>query len=69
MAKDIHTTYPPSATAGLGAPLVTRSGTLKAETSIGSEDDIGRLSKEGSKTDFASRDNNADRVFIEDVCL
>ncbi|KAF8161054.1 mesa protein [Crassisporium funariophilum] len=66
VAKDIHTTCPATATVGLGGPLITRSGTLKAESSIGSEDDIARIAKEGSKAD-SGKDNNADKVFIEDI--
>jgi len=68
VAKDIHMTYPATNTVGLGAPTVTRSGTLKAESSVGSEDDIARITREGSKSDFAAKDNNADKLFIEDVC-
>lgn len=64
VAKDIHSTYPPSATIGLGGPLITRSGTLKAESSLGSEDDISRMTKEGSKD--VNKDN-ADKLFIDDV--
>jgi len=64
VAKDIHTTYPPSSTAGLSANVPPRVGTLKAESSIGSEDDAGRIMKERLDT---SKDNNADKVFIEDV--
>ncbi|KAF9464958.1 stabilization of polarity axis-domain-containing protein [Collybia nuda] len=69
VAKDIHTTYPVTSNPGLGAPLISRTGTLKAESSISSEDDIGRLiTKDGTKSDFAARsDNNADKVFIDDI--
>jgi hypothetical protein len=70
VAKDIHVTYPVSGNPGLGAPLVTRTGTLKAESSFGSEDDAGRVvgGKEGVKSDFVTKmDNNADKIFIEDV--
>lgn len=71
VAKDIHTTYPVTGVSGLGAPLISRTGTLKAEASIGSEDDLGRnvgTNKDGPKSDFASKvDNNADKIFIEDV--
>jgi hypothetical protein len=70
VAKDIHVTYPVSGNLTLGAPLVTRTGTLKAESSFGSEDDGGRVvgGKEGVKNDFVTKmDNNADKIFIEDV--
>ena len=66
VAKDIHTTYPATVTVGLGGPLLTRSGTLKAESSITSEDELVRMAKEGSKTELG-KDYNADKVFIEDV--
>ena len=64
VAKDIHTTYPVTPNPTLGAPLLSRTGTVRAESSIGSEDDIGRSisGKEGTKAD-----NNVDRIFIEDV--
>ena len=68
VSKDIHTTYPAITTIGLAGPLITRSSTLKAESSIGSEDDIARIAKEGSKGDL-SKDNNADKLFIDDVSL
>jgi hypothetical protein len=72
VAKDIHTTCPPILAPGLGGtPLLSRTGTLKAESSAGSEDDIGRMGrdvKDGSRSDFASKaDNNADNLFVEDV--
>lgn len=64
VAKDIHSTYPSSTTMGLSATITPKVGTLKAESSIGGEDDGGRVAKD--KTD-PSKDNNADKVFIEDV--
>jgi hypothetical protein len=69
VAKDIFATYPVTTNPGLGMPLISRTGTLKAESSISSEDDIGRLmTKDGAKNDFiAKSDNNADKVFIDDV--
>jgi hypothetical protein len=72
VAKDIHITYPVSGNPALGPPLLTRTGTLKAESSFGSEDDAGRVvsGKEGTKSDFVTKtDNNADKIFIEDVSL
>jgi hypothetical protein len=47
-----------------------RAGTLRGESSIGSEDDLGRLpgrEKEAQKSDFTAKADNADNVFIEDV--
>ena len=66
VAKDIHSTYPVHATVGLAGPSIVRSGTFKPESSLGSEDEVVRMTKEGSKTDL-SKDNNADKMFIEDV--
>ena len=70
ISKDIHSSHPPSGTHA-GPPLtLTRAGTLKAESSIGSEDELGRLpgrEKETQKSDFTAKADNADNVFIEDV--
>ncbi|PPQ68193.1 hypothetical protein CVT25_015025 [Psilocybe cyanescens] len=65
VAKDIQTTYPTNGLTSLGGPLITRSGTLKAESSIGSEEDISRMAKEGTKD--PNKDNNADKLFIDDI--
>lgn len=70
VAKDIHVTYPVSGNPTLGPALLTRTGTVKAESSFGSEDDAGRAvgAKEGGKSEFVAKtDNNADKIFIEDV--
>jgi len=69
VSKDIHSSHPPSGMQGLPA-LTTRTGTLKAEASIGSEDDLGRLSgreKEAPRGDYTAKADSADNVFIEDV--
>ncbi|KJA19960.1 hypothetical protein HYPSUDRAFT_43867 [Hypholoma sublateritium FD-334 SS-4] len=65
VSKDIHSTYPPSNTIGIAGPFITRTGTLKAESSVGSEDDIAKLAKEGTKTDVSK--DNADKMFIDDI--
>ncbi|KAG6920236.1 hypothetical protein DXG01_005005 [Tephrocybe rancida] len=68
VAKDIHSTYPVTATPSLGAPLLSRSGTLKAESSMTSEDsDAPRGGPQGGRPDYTKSDNNADRLFIEDI--
>ncbi|KAG6831578.1 hypothetical protein H0H87_004797 [Tephrocybe sp. NHM501043] len=69
VAKDIHTTYPVTATPSFGAPLLSRSGTLKAESSMTSEDgDAPRgPSNQGGRPDYTKSDNNADKLFIEDI--
>lgn len=73
ISKDIHASHPPSGTqTGGPTSILTRSGTLKAESSIGSEDELGRLpgrERETQKTDFTAKADNADNVFIEDVSV
>jgi hypothetical protein len=67
VSKDIHTTFPPTSVAAPIAPqLIMRTGTLKAESSVGSEDDIGR-GKEGQKSEFTARTDSTDNLFMEDV--
>lgn len=49
---------------------MSRTGTLRAEASIGSEDELGRLSgrdKETPRSDYTAKADSADNVFIEDV--
>jgi len=70
VSKDIHTAHPPSGAQVAPLSTLSRSGTLKAESSIGSEDDLGRLpgrDRESQKTDFTAKADSADNVFIEDV--
>ncbi|KAI0261594.1 spindle pole body interacting protein [Gloeopeniophorella convolvens] len=70
VSKDIHSSHPPPGLPSGVPPLIMRTGTLKAESSIGSEDDIGRApgrEKEAQKSDFTARADNADNVFIEDI--
>lgn len=70
VSKDIHASHPQSGTQG-GAPALTlRTGTLKADASIGSEDDLGRIpgrEKEPPRGDYTAKADSADNVFIEDV--
>jgi hypothetical protein len=70
VSKDIHLSHPPSGGQAGPPSTLTRNGTLKAEPSISSEDDLGRIpgrEKEASKSDFTAKADNADNVFIEDV--
>lgn len=49
---------------------LARHGTLRAESSIGSEDELGRLpgrDNQASKSEFTAKADNADNVFIEEV--
>lgn len=69
ISKDIHQNHP------TGAPvnpvqLIVRSGTLKAEGSLGSEEEISRPSKDLNpvqKADFVGKVETADNIFMEDV--
>ena len=69
--KDIYNSHPAS-WAPSSSQLIIRTGTLKAESSVGSEDEVVRVqTKEGGlaqKPEFAGRPDNADNVFIDDVC-
>ena len=74
VSKDINSTFPPSSASGhLGVtPINSRSGILKAEGSLGNEDDVGRApGKEGrdagQKSDFVARTDSPDNLFMEDV--
>ena len=72
VSKDIHSSHPPSGTHTGPPSILTRSGTLKAESSVGSEDELGRLpgrEKESQKSDFSAKADSADNVFIEDVSV
>ncbi|KAI0703720.1 spindle pole body interacting protein [Cytidiella melzeri] len=70
ISKDIHQNYP---AAGVPVPpvqLITRSGTLKAEGSLGSEEEMSRPSKDlnpTQKADFVGKAETADNVFMEDI--
>ena len=63
VSKDISTTYPHTPPPTLAPQLLTRAGTLKAESSIGSEEEFGKL-----RTDYSSsKSDNYDNMFMEDV--
>ena len=63
VSKDISTTYPYTPPPTLGPQLVSRTGTLKAESSIGSEEEFGKLRSDYSN----SKSDNYDNLFMEDV--
>ncbi|KAI0366822.1 spindle pole body interacting protein [Pilatotrama ljubarskyi] len=69
VSKDIYLNHPASWSSS--NPLIMRSGTLKAEGSVGSEEEAVRVqTKEGGSTqkpEFAGRPDSADNVFVEDV--
>jgi hypothetical protein len=63
VSKDISTAYPYSPPPSLAPQMATRTGTLKAESSLGSEEEFGKL-----RTDFSgSKSENYDNMFMEDV--
>jgi hypothetical protein len=78
ISKDINANCPPSATGGPATASgnvstvssIARSGPLKAEPSLGSEDDVGRVGKDAtqpSKNEFVAKADSPDNLFIEDV--
>lgn len=70
VSKDINLTYPATSN-GPPAQLLTRTGTLKAESSVGSEEEmLVRPSKELNnvqKAEFLGKFDNADNIFMDDV--
>lgn len=65
VSKDISTSYPYSPPPTLAPQLTNRTGTLKAESSIGSEEEFGKL-----RSDYtSSKTDNYDNTFMEDVSL
>jgi len=63
VSKDISTTYPYTPPPTLGPQVVSRTGTLKAESSIGSEEEFGKL-----RPDYTvSKSDHYDNLFMEDV--
>lgn len=68
--KDIFHNHPAS-WAAASNPIIIRSGTIRAETSTGGEDEVVRVpTKEGGSTqkpEFTGRPDSADNVFMDDV--
>lgn len=62
VSKDISTTYPHTPPPTL-APHLTSRGALKAESSVGSEEEFGKLRSDHS----SSKSDNYDNLFMEDV--
>jgi hypothetical protein len=71
VSKDIHVNHPPIAPGVPPVQLVIRSGTLKAEGSIGTEEESGvRPSKELNavqKAEFLGKAETTDNIFMDDV--
>ncbi|THU83471.1 spindle pole body interacting protein [Dendrothele bispora CBS 962.96] len=66
VASDIHNKYPVMPIHHIPGPLVARSGTLKAEASLGSEEEVSR-GKDAPRNEYAGKPDNADNLFIEDI--
>jgi hypothetical protein len=68
VSKDILQSHPVTAPALSNHILVARSGTLKAEASLPSEEELGRLpSSAPQRGDYTSKADSTDNLFIEDV--
>ncbi|KAF9225807.1 spindle pole body interacting protein [Gyrodon lividus] len=72
VSKDIHTSFPPTITPPAIVPLVSRTGTIRAEGSAASEEEIARIAtRDGKdsnqKSDFAAKPDCLDNLFIEDL--
>jgi hypothetical protein len=73
VSKDIHISFPVAPTPPAIVPLVARTGVIRAENSVASEEEIARIAtrdgvQSNQKLDFAARPDNLDNLFIEDVC-
>ena len=70
VSKDILTNYPPSANGVAPVQLVMRSGTLRAEGSLTSEEDVVRPSKDltaAQRTEILGKVETSDNLFMDDV--
>ena len=67
ISKDIHARYPASAIVQ-AAHTIMRTGTLKAEGSLGEEDVI-RLGSQASEKKVEPKTDNADNFFMEEVII
>ncbi|KAF9653529.1 spindle pole body interacting protein [Thelephora ganbajun] len=63
VSKDISTTHPYTPPPTLAPQLGSRTGALKAESSIGSEEEFGKLRSDHS----SSKSDNYDNMFMEDI--
>jgi hypothetical protein len=61
-------TYPITAPALSGHAIVVRTGTLKAEASVTSEEELGRVSTTApQRSEYVAKADSTDNLFIEDV--
>lgn len=63
VSKDILITFPVGSSFG-GGTIMNRANALKAESSVGSEEEMGRGPRE-----LVARSDNFDNMFMEDVRL
>ncbi|KAF9236644.1 docking domain of Afi1 for Arf3 in vesicle trafficking-domain-containing protein [Melanogaster broomeanus] len=64
--------FPPTTTPPAIVPLVSRTGTIRAESSAASEEEMARIAtrdgkESGQKTDFAAKSDSFDNMFIDDI--
>lgn len=72
VSKDIQVNHPPTAPGAAPVQLVMRSGTLKAEGSLTSEEDFVRPSKDltaAQKAEVLGKAETIDNLFMEDVSV
>lgn len=71
VSKDIYANYPTNPIFSQG-PLIMRTGTLRAEGSAGSEEDVGRPSRDiaaPQKAELSGKADSSDNLFMEDVSV
>ncbi|KAF9816590.1 hypothetical protein IEO21_03991 [Rhodonia placenta] len=69
VSKDIYANYPTNPIFSQG-PLIMRTGTLRAEGSAGSEEDVGRPSRDiaaPQKAELSGKADSSDNLFMEDI--
>ncbi|KDQ58432.1 hypothetical protein JAAARDRAFT_193004 [Jaapia argillacea MUCL 33604] len=67
ISKDIHVNHPVTNHGPLHPPLISRTGTLKAESSVGSEEDGKNKDGLGQKSDMVAKADSPDNLFMEDI--
>ena len=69
--KDIHSSWPPTQPPPPLGALLLRTGTLKAEASAGSEDDMSRPSQssQSGRAEIVGKADSSDNIFMDDVSI
>ncbi|KAI5121699.1 hypothetical protein M0805_002092 [Coniferiporia weirii] len=69
--KDIYVSWPVAAPLPPPGSLLSRTGTIKAESSTGSEEDAGRSSSQinahNARSEFSGKADSSDNIFMDDV--